>query len=71
MTALARRLRIVSRTPKPAPRKPGTWYPLAAPVFPADNVALAFWQSRCPDHLRAGFQLTDLRALARAVRTYR
>ena len=66
---LRHRLRVVGKPVKP--RKPGTWYPLAKPVFAADNVALAFWQSRCPDHLRARFQLTDLRALAKAIRAYR
>lgn len=71
MAALARRLRVVRSNPKPKARKPGTWHPLAAPIFAADNVALAFWQSRCPADLRRDFQLTDLRALARAIRAYR
>lgn len=68
MTALARRLRVVRSNPKPKARKPGTWGPLSAPIFAAENVALAFWLSRCTPDLRRDFQLTDLRALARAIR---
>ncbi len=68
MTALARRLRVVRSNPKPRAHKPGTWPPLAKPTSAADNVALAFWQSRCPPDLRGRFQLTDLREMARAIR---
>lgn len=39
---------------------------LAAPIRAADNTAMAFWQSR--HNLRQAPQLTDLRALARAIR---
>lgn len=76
--APARRLRIVPAAPKPEPADPEAvarasrmnpvWPRLAAPSRPADNVAHAFWLSRCPDELRRNFQLTDLRALARAIR---
>lgn len=66
MTALARRLRIVRSTPKPVARKPGTWPRLSAPVDPIathERAALASF-------LRRDFaDITDLRALARAVRS--
>lgn len=39
---------------------------LAAPIRAADNTAMAFWQSR--HNLRQAPQLTDLSALARAIR---
>lgn len=39
---------------------------LAAPIFAIDATAMAFWQSR--HNLRSPPQLTDLRALARAIR---
>ncbi len=82
MAALARRLRVVPDPapmpqPEPAPdpeasarasRMNPVWPRLARPSFPADNVALAFWLSRCPPDLRRVFQLTDLRELARAIR---
>jgi hypothetical protein len=66
MTALARPLRIVRSNPKPKARKPGTWGPLAAPVDPIathERAALASF-------LRRDFaDITDLRELARGVRT--
>lgn len=66
MTALARRLRIVRSNPKPKARKPGTWGPLSSPVDPIsthERAALASF-------LRVDFaDLTDLRALARAIRS--
>lgn len=68
MAALSRRLRIVSSNPKPKARKPGTWGPLSEPVDPIsthERAALASF-------LRVDFaDLTDLRALARAIRAYR
>jgi hypothetical protein len=77
----ARRLRVVSNAP-PAPtpdpeevakasRLNPKWGRLSAPTFAADSQALAFWLSRCTADLRASFQLTDLRALARAIRANR
>ena len=73
MTALARRLRVVPNTPKPKARKPGTWGPLSEPVDPMDTHERAAWASFLT---RGGVRrdhndLTDLRALARAVRPYR
>lgn len=68
MTALARRLRVVSNTAKPVVRKPGTWPRLSAPVDPIsthERAALASF-------LRRDFaDITDLRALARAIRSPR
>lgn len=40
---------------------------LAAPVYALDNTASAWWQSR--HRLRVAPQLTDLRELARAIRS--
>lgn len=73
MTALARRLRVVPTAPQPARRKPGTWGPLSEPVDPMDTHERAAWTSFLT---RGGVRrdhsdLTDLRALARAVRTNR
>lgn len=39
---------------------------LSAPILAADNVAMAFWQSRAG--LRDAPKLADIRALARQVR---
>src|SRR5690606_31046437 len=67
MAALARRLRIVRSTAKPVVRKPGTWPRLSAPVDPIsthERAALASF-------LRLDFaEITDLRALARAIRSF-
>lgn len=54
MSALARRLRVVSHTPKPKARKPGTWGPLSAPVDPLDT----FLRSRAQSVL-TGFHFRD------------
>jgi len=43
------------------------WGRLAPPVFPLDNIARAFWQSRAG--LLDAPQLTNLAALASAIRT--
>lgn len=74
MTALARRRIAPAVMPEPEPtpvpeKAAPKWSRLAKPIFPADNVAHAFWLSRCPDELRRNFQLTDLRGLARAIRS--
>lgn len=66
MTALARRLRVVPIAPRQPKRKPGTWGPLSSPVDPIsthERAALASF-------LRRDFaDITDLRGLARAIRS--
>jgi len=46
---------------------PAKWGRLAQPVFPMDNVARAFWQSR--SGMIDAPELTNLAALASAIRT--
>lgn len=75
MTALARRRRfhVVPVTPAPPKRKRGTWGPLAEPVNVAETEARAAWASFLTrsGQRRDHHDLTDLRGLARAIRSTR
>jgi hypothetical protein len=69
MTALARR-RVLSLVSAPAKRKPGTWGPLSPPVDVLETERRAAWTSFLTrgGQRRDHSDLTDLRALARAIR---